>query len=153
MNEQLRKHTSGPILVSACLLGEACRYDRSHCRHEGVARLAAEGRAIPVCPEMLGGLGAPRPPAEIVGGDGAAVLNGRAKVVDREGRDLTGAFVYGAELALAEAKRHGAAAALLKEGSPSCGVRRINGGTPGKGVTAALLELEGLAVYSEEDVD
>lgn len=72
---------SGPVLVSACLAGRACRFDGSANGDDEVARLVAQGRAVLVCPEVDGGLGTPRPPAEIVGGDGEDVLEGRARVV------------------------------------------------------------------------
>ena len=76
-------------MVSACLAGRACRFDGSGAGGErmddAVGRLVAEGRAVLVCPEVDGGLGTPRPPAEIVGGDGADVLEGRARVVTVEG--------------------------------------------------------------------
>ena len=149
----------GPVVVSACLLGRACRYDGGHCRHEGVLRFLAGRRVVPVCPESLGGLVIPRPPAEIAGGDGRDVLAGRAKVLDREGKDVTAAFLRGAEAALAEAEACGAKAAVLKERSPSCGVHWIYDGTfsrtlrPGPGVAAALVAGRGMAtIASEEEV-
>ena len=149
----------GPILVSACLLGRACRYDGGHCRHEGVVRFLAGRVIVPVCPESLGGLVIPRPPAEIAGGDGRDVLAGRARVLDREGRDVTAAFRRGAEATLARAEACGAKAAILKERSPSCGVRWIYDGTfsrtlrPGLGVAAALLAGRGIVLASEEEVE
>ncbi|MGQ9779516.1 MAG: DUF523 domain-containing protein [Bacillota bacterium] len=149
---------SGPILVSACLLGHACRYDGGHCRHEGVLRLLAGREIVPVCPEALGGLAIPRPPAEIVGGDGQDVLAGRARVVDQTGKDVTEAFRRGAEAVLACAVSCGAKAAVLKERSPSCGVRCIYDGSfarrlrPGLGVTTALLTAYGMMVASEEEL-
>ena len=74
---------TGPILVSACLAGRACRFDGSDNKDDGVGAVVASGRAVLVCPEEDGGLGTPRPPAEIVGGDGDDVLDGRARVVVR----------------------------------------------------------------------
>ncbi|NLG85218.1 MAG: DUF523 domain-containing protein [Firmicutes bacterium] len=147
----------GPILVSACLLGLACRYDGGHCRHEGVLRLLAGREIVPVCPEVLGGLAIPRPPAEIVGGNGHDVLAGRARVVDKTGRDVTEAFRRGAEAALAKAEACGVKAAVLKERSPSCGVRWIYDGSftrrlrPGLGVAAVLLRERGIVLQSEEE--
>lgn len=119
-------------------------------------RWRAEGRLVPFCPEVAGGLPVPRPPAEIVGGDGADVLDGAARVVADTGEDVTEAFVAGARLALETARRAGARVALLKESSPSCGSRMIYDGTftgtwvAGDGVTAALLEREGIRVFGEE---
>src|SRR5690554_4481874 len=120
---------SGPILVSACLLGQECRYDGGHCGHEEISRLAEERGAIPICPELMGGLTAPRPPAEIVGGNGDDVLAGRARVLDKSGRDVTEAFVRGAEAVLRAARESGARLAVLKERSPSCGVHIIYDGS------------------------
>jgi uncharacterized protein YbbK (DUF523 family) len=147
-----------PLLVSACLLGQACRYDGGHCRHEGVVALAGERRVIPVCPEVLGGLSTPRPPAEIRGGDGRDVLAGKARVVDKTGKELTAEFLAGARAALALAEAGGVKTAILKEGSPSCGARRIYDGTfagrakEGQGVAAAMLAEAGLLVMSEESL-
>ncbi|MGI5164195.1 DUF523 domain-containing protein [Spirillospora sp. CA-253888] len=148
------------ILVSSCLLGRPVRYDGAgkpvaDALFEG---WRAEGRLVPFCPEVAGGLPVPRPPAEIVGGDGAAVLDGTARVLADTGQDVTGAFVRGARLALDAARRAGAGIAILKEGSPSCGSRRIYDGTfsgrstAGDGVTAALLEREGVRVFGEDEL-
>ncbi|MFE2727248.1 DUF523 domain-containing protein [Kitasatospora sp. NPDC059327] len=140
------------ILVSACLAGVPCRYDGRAKTAEAVVGPAGEGRAVVVCPEGAGGLPTPRPPAEIVGGDGADVLDGRARVVDSTGADLTEAFLDGARQALAAAEAAGARRALLMARSPSCGCGRIYDGTftgasrPGDGVTAALLRRAGIAV-------
>ena len=148
----------GPVLVSACLAGRACRFDGSGAYEDEVAALVEEGRAVLVCPEVDGGLGTPRPPAEIVGGDGADVLAGRARVVTHQGADVTDAYVKGAERALAAAQRAGATSAILKARSPSCGVGRIYDGSfsrtleAGDGVTAALLEANGVHVMSDEDI-
>ncbi|MFB8239057.1 DUF523 domain-containing protein [Kitasatospora purpeofusca] len=140
------------ILVSACLAGVPCRYDgRSKDSPQALGPLAA-GRAVVVCPEGAGGLPTPRPPAEIVGGDGADVLDGRARVVDATGADCTEEFIAGARAALAAAEAAGARRALLMARSPSCGCGRIYDGTftgelrPGDGVTAALLRRAGIAV-------
>ncbi len=142
------------MLVSACLAGVACRYDGGSCPHEEVVALVRAGRALPVCPEQLGGLPTPRPRAEIRDGDGADVLAGRARVVDEAGRDVTDAFMRGAEEVLRVARLTGARQAILKARSPSCGAGEIHDGTfrgalrPGDGVTAALLRREGLDVRS-----
>ncbi|MGA4838556.1 DUF523 domain-containing protein [Streptomyces sp. G45] len=140
------------VLVSACLRGVPCRFD-------GRAKAAAEvdavlaGRAVvPFCPEAAGGLPTPRRPAELVGGDGHDVLDGTARVVDDTGRDVTAAFVDGAHRALAKARATGCAEAVLMPRSPSCGCGAVYDGSfsgelvPGDGVTAALLERNGVAV-------
>ena len=115
----------------------------------------AEGRAVLVCPEEDGGLGTPRPPAEIVGGDGADVLEGRARVMTRGGRDVTAEYVAGARIALDAARAAGAETAILKARSPSCGKGSIYDGSftrtvkDGDGVTAALLKAHGIQVLTD----
>ncbi|WP_328595057.1 DUF523 domain-containing protein [Actinomadura macrotermitis] len=148
------------ILVSSCLLGRPVRYDGAGkpVRDALFEGWRAEGRLVPFCPEVAGGLPVPRPPAEIVGGGGAEVLDGTARVVTDTGADVTGAFLRGARLALDTARRAGARVAILKEGSPSCGSHRVHDGTfsgrkvAGDGVTAALLEREGIRVFSEDEL-
>ncbi|MEW8977382.1 MAG: DUF523 domain-containing protein [Symbiobacterium sp.] len=147
------------ILVSACLVGCHCRYDGGTKERPDLVKLIRQGRAVPVCPEQMGGLPTPRVPAEIVGGDGEAVLDGRARVVNSAGDDVTAQFLAGAREALRMAEAAGASVAILKERSPSCGSAAIYDGTfsgatvPGAGVTAALLRRHGVRVYSEETWD
>lgn len=137
-----RRTGRGPVLVSACLLGVACRYDGRSCPDAAALRLAAAGRAVPVCPEQLGGLGTPRPAAEIVGD----------RVLARDGADVTAAFERGAQETLRLAEALGARRALFRDGSPSCGVTRVRDGTfggghrPGCGVTTARLRRAGIEV-------
>lgn len=149
------------ILVSACLMGRKVRYDGA-AKTSGDALLAAwrrQGRLVPFCPEVEGGLPVPRPAAEIEdGAGGEAVLSGAARVLTAEGADVTEAFLAGARAALAAARTHGVRVAILKEGSPSCGSLVIydgafgGGRVPGHGVTTALLERHGIAVFGEERV-
>ena len=149
------------ILVSACLMGQAVRYDgsdkRSH--HRIVQRWMSEGRIVSVCPEVAGGMPIPRPAAEIVGGAGWSVLAGSAKVMDAAAHDVSSAFVQGAQQALAIATKKGIRIAVLKEGSPSCGSSFIYDGTfsgnklADMGVTAALLQQAGLHVFSEDQLE
>jgi uncharacterized protein YbbK (DUF523 family) len=149
------------VLVSACLLGEPVRYHGGHARCSSgiLSRWQREGRLVSVCPEVAGGLGAPRPAAEIVGESGAAVLDGVARIVDTSGYDATGPFLAGARLALQAAQTNGVQVAILKDGSPSCGSRFIYDGTftgtrrQGTGVTAALLRRAGVRVFSETDIE
>lgn len=144
-------HSSKKV-VSACLVGSCCRYDGSSRPDAGVQALAAAGEAVAACPECLGGLETPREPSEIVGGDGFDVLDGRARVMTRSGRDVTEQYLAGAEAFLGKMRQAGAEEAVLKARSPSCGVRQIYDGThsgtlrPGPGVTAALLERAGMRV-------
>ncbi|WP_406678007.1 DUF523 domain-containing protein [Moorella sp. ACPs] len=145
------------ILVSACLAGEKCKYSGSHNLIPAIAELVRRGKAVPACPETLGGLTIPRSPAEIQGGNGYDVLAGRARVVDEEGRDVTAAFLRGAAATLTKAREIEAELVVLKEKSPSCGSKLIYDGTftgttrPGPGVTTALLREHGFRVISEEE--
>lgn len=129
-------------LVSSCLLGLCTRYDGKGKQNEECLRLLKAYRFLPICPEQLGGLPTPRPPASIMGGDGHAVLDGRARVLDTHGRDLSAAFIRGASMVLAIARMQEVQVALLKSGSPSCG------SMPTAGVTAALLQRAGIHVHS-----
>lgn len=145
------------ILVSACLVGERCRYDGGGFDRFGdLKRLVAQGEAIAVCPEVLGGLSTPRPPAELVGGDGSAAWLGAARLVTEAGEDVTDAFLRGAEQTARIALAEGATRAILKARSPSCGCAGVYDGSftgrvvPGMGVTAARLAELGLEVLSEE---
>jgi len=110
-------------------------------------RLVREGRAIPICPEQMGGLTTPRPPAEIqvrAGGD--------VHVVTVHGEDVTAAFLRGAEATLRIPGRCGVRRAVLKQNSPSCGVGKVYDGTfsgtltEGYGVAARLLADSGIEV-------
>ncbi len=114
---------------------------------------------ISVCPEVAGGLGIPRHPAEITGGTALGVLNQTAVVTDIRGNDVTDAFIKGAAIALDLARTHAVGAALFKEKSPSCGVHMVYNGrfssdlVPGSGVTVAWLERNGIRVFSENETD
>lgn len=159
-------------IISSCLLGAPCRYDggskpvlacvrlaeRLGCKGVGGSTDGAAepaplrpdtSAAIPVCPEILGGLPCPRPPAERCG----------ARVVSRAGRDVTRAYTDGAGRSLDIAWACGARLAILKAKSPSCGIGRIYDGTfsgrlvPGNGVTADLLIREGFTVVDEKLVE
>jgi len=118
-----------------------------------MSALLREFETVPICPEMLAGLPCPRPRAEIVLGCGFDVLDGRAKVVDSRGGDVTEAFLRGAQAVLNLALANDIGMAFLKEKSPSCGVNRIyvNGALQeGRGVTAALLSRHGLQIIGVE---
>lgn len=145
------------ILVSACLAGVPCRFDGKTKTNQVIKQLVREGKAVPVCPEKLGGLPIPRPPAEIISGDGDDVLTSRAKVIDQTGRDVTDQFLKGARETLQIACKLGIKKAVLKARSPSCGLGRIYNGSfrkkvrPGNGVTASLLIQHKIEVVTEED--
>ena len=136
------------ILISACLAGELCRYDGGANTVSALTELAARGDAIPVCPEVLGGLPTPRIPSE-------RLPDGR--VVNAEGEDLTEAFRRGAERALEICRAGSCNCAVLKARSPSCGKGEIYDGSfthtrvPGDGVFAALLRAEGIPILTEEE--
>jgi uncharacterized protein YbbK (DUF523 family) len=147
------------VAISACLIGCKCRYNGCSRPQAGALKLLAAGRALPLCPEQLGGLSTPRPPVELSGGDGNAVLAGCARALTADGTDLTKALVQGAWETLRVVELGRLRVAVLKEGSPSCGVSRIGDGSfrgqarPGRGVTAALLARHGIEVYSEDQLD
>lgn len=147
------------ILVSRCLLGEACRYD-GRCG-KPVAKPLTERddlRVVAVCPEVDGGLSTPRAPAEIeCARDGFAVLAGKARVLTAAGTDVTDAYLKGAHAAVDAARRFGAKEALLRAKSPSCGVTQHYDGTyagvltAGPGVAAAALIKAGLTVIDDAE--
>ena len=136
------------ILVSACLLGKACRYDGASrpCAH--IIELKERHTIIPVCPEVMGGLPTPRPASEIQA-DG--------RLVNILGKDVTAEYHQGAEAVLALAREHGATVAILKEKSPACGRGRIYDGSftgtlrNGNGVCAELLLQNGIRVLGETE--
>ncbi|WP_025130968.1 DUF523 domain-containing protein [Pseudomonas sp. PH1b] len=144
------------ILVSRCLLGHRVRYDGG--ASGPFAQLASwqqEGRVVALCPEVAGGLPTPRAAAEIPGGQGVDVLEGKAPVLTRDGEDVSGEFLGGARQALELVEKHGIRIAVLKANSPSCGNLLTYDGTfsgvrvQGEGVTAALLRRHGVRVFSE----
>ncbi len=146
-------------IVSACLLGIKCKYDGGdnlNCSLLG--KINKLKGVLPLCPEQLGGLPTPRMPAELKGGDGYAVLEGRARVIQRNGFDVTGYYIKGAEQTYRLSKIFQANRALLKSGSPSCGCGFIRDGSfrgrwrEGDGVTTALLKENGVEVYSEDKI-
>jgi uncharacterized protein YbbK (DUF523 family) len=144
------------ILVSSCLAGLEVRYNGTHSLDNKIRKLIEDNKAITVCPELLGGFLTPREPAEIKGGNGEDVLDGKAKVVEKTGRDVTELYIKGAYATLKKAMEVEATIVVLKEYSPSCGSSMIyNGEFHGKkiignGVTTALLKRNGLQVISEE---
>ena len=136
------------IIVSACLAGIACRYDGAAKPCEAVIRLVAEGQAVPLCPEQLGGLPTPRAPAEITG----------SQVIRKDGVELTEEFIRGARESLKIARLVGAKTAILKSRSPSCGSGKIYDGSfsgrlvDGDGLFAELCKQEGIEVKNEEEI-
>ena len=136
------------ILVSACLLGENCKYNGGNNRNERVLRYVAGHEVIPVCPEVLGGLPCPRKPVEWVG----------ERVLTRDGDDCTEAFRLGVQRAMdIIADRH-IDLAILQSRSPTCGVKQIYDGTfsgvrvDGMGALARALHERGIPLMDAEDV-
>lgn len=146
------------ILVSACLLGHKVRYDGGENANKLILQYNKRGRFIAICPECFAMLPIPRPPMEIQQGTGKKVIAGKAKVQDKNGLDTTHYLLTGADKALKIAEAYHAKVAILKEGSPSCGVKRIHTGhfdgkkERGQGVTTALLQKHGIKVYSEKEM-
>jgi uncharacterized protein YbbK (DUF523 family) len=146
--EQIKKET---ILISACLVGVNCRWDGKSKMAPQLEELKAKYRLIPVCPEVLGGLGVPRPKAWIQSGDGSDVLGGKTRVIDENGHDVTGQFIAGAHKCLQLAIDNDVKEVILKAKSPSCGYGTIKRGdelVEGNGVTAELLKRNGVKVKS-----
>lgn len=138
------------LLISACLMGTECKYSggSNFIGEEKMAALREKYELVPICPETSGGLTTPRAPSERVG----------ERVMNDRGEDVTAQYLRGAELACEAAKKHGAALALLKEKSPSCGSGAIYDGTfshtviPGDGVTAEMLKAMGVKICGETEI-
>ncbi len=147
----IRRSDFGKVMVSACLLGENCKYNGGNNRSEAVLRFLEElgAEAVPVCPEAAGGLPTPRIPAEIREG----------LVVNREGASVDREYRLGAEICLESGEKAGTGLALLKAKSPSCGARSVYDGTfsgrlvPGKGIFAARLAEKGIPVLDETQIE
>ena len=137
-----------PLLISACLLGENCKYNGGNNYTAEVELLRERYILLPICPEQDGGLPTPRESSERLGD----------RVVSKNGADVTACFQRGAQHALDTACAHGCTHALLKERSPSCGCGAIYDGTftgtvvEGDGVTAQLLRQHGITVYGESRI-
>jgi uncharacterized protein YbbK (DUF523 family) len=149
------------ILVSGCLNGRPIRFNETNVEVESAIwdRWQVEGRLVSFCPELAAGFGVPRPPAEIVGASASLVLQQRGVVLEDNGTDVTEMFITGAELAVERAIADGCVAAVLTDGSPSCGTTYVydggfaGGTTPGMGVTAQLLTDRGFAVFAETQIE
>lgn len=145
------------LLVSACLLGLNTTYRGGNNFCPDLSSIREKAVLAPVCPEQLGGLPTPRPPAEITGADGYGVLKGKASVLTASGEDRTAEYLRGACETRRLAGMVSAAAVLFKARSPSCGNRHIYDGSfskklrCGPGVAAAALLALGLPVFNEEE--
>lgn len=149
------------VLVSSCLLGCKVRYNGSDLMAHNAAfrTLTTQHNIVPFCPEVSAGLPIPRAPAEVQSGDGINVLNGGSKILTDDHDDVTAEFIQGAKLALERCLSERIQFAVLTESSPSCGSQTIYDGTftgikhKGVGVTTALLEKNGIRVFSQHNVD
>lgn len=137
------------ILISACLIGDKTKYDGKSNYHPLVKELLEKYELVPFCPEVEGGLPTPRQPSEIV----------KDRVMSSQGKDVTNNFVSGAKKALMICQYLGIKTAILKEGSPSCGLNQVYDGTfsgkkiKGSGITAQLLIKNGIKVITENDIE
>lgn len=150
------------VLVSGCLAGWSCGVDGSdYGMKDALGELARLPtlQLVPFCPEQVG-LGTPRTMPDIHGGDGFAVLDGRARVLDEQGRDLTAGMLAGARAMLAKAREAAVHLAILTDMSAACGSQVIADGcrfdSPrryqrGVGVATALLLRAGIPVVSQRD--
>ena len=142
-------------LISACLCGVNCKYNGLNNYNEICDKLFTSGKAILVCPEQLGGLPTPRIPSEIIGKSSNILNNNNDYVIDKNGNDVTPQFVKGAKETLQIAKKLNIKKAILKDGSPSCGVNYIYNGNfngskiKGMGITAQLLKESSIDIISE----
>ena len=137
------------ILISACLVGDKCKYD-GHTNYTPLIKdLLEKYELVPFCPEVEGGLPTPRKPSE----------RKSDKVINNAGKDVTRNFQLGAEKALNICKYLNIKIAILKENSPSCGVNQIYDGNfknkliKGEGVTTELLRKNGITVYNENQIE
>ncbi len=136
------------ILVSACLLGQNCKYNGGNNYSEKVMKFLTGHEVIAVCPESLGGLPIPRVPSEIKDGT----------VINREGKSVDAEFRLGAERALKIALDNNVDLAILQSRSPSCGTKEVYDGSfsgtkiPGKGIFAQLLASAGIKAIDPEDI-
>lgn len=140
------------ILVSACLVGINCKYSGGNNYNQKIFDLVKEGKAIPICPEQLGGLNTPRKPVEL------KVINGKRYAIDNEGNDLTENFERGALEVLNLAKDLNINKAILQPRSPSCGINKIYSGNfdnklvDGNGILTELLKQNGIDVLTPNEI-
>ncbi|MEW6108074.1 MAG: DUF523 domain-containing protein [Nitrospirota bacterium] len=143
------------MIVSACLAGFNTRYDSTNCMDNRVAALVSAGKAIPLCPEQLGGLSTPRIPVELCRQHKNGSDEPDIHAVGADGKDYTDMLLKGAEETLRIACVFGVKRAVLKDGSPSCGVTYIwcsGGKMQGKGITAELLEKNDIEVITVDSL-
>ena len=144
------------VLISACLLGKNCRYNGGHSKLNELNKFDVEW--IPVCPEESGGLGTPRPSAEMQG-SAEDILNGKGKVLTNKGKNVTQEFIRGAEQSLQLGLGVGVKTAILKSKSPSCGIGKIYDGSftktfkAGDGIFAHLCHENDIECISSDNIN
>ena len=144
-----------PLLVSACLVGFRCRYDGGYKTYGAVMSLLKKHTWLPICPEQRAGLPTPRVPMAFAGGTGRAVLKGDARIVQLNGQEVTEPLLKASRSLVELVRVWGIKVGILKERSPSCGVKRAYVGDKlvgGMGVFTAMLIMEGVEVFSEETI-
>ena len=136
------------ILISACLLGENCKYNGGNNYNPAVAEFVKKQDVLPICPEMMAGMGCPRTPIEIVDG----------VLMDRNGNNVDAAMREAVVQAMEMIRKENIQCAVLQSRSPTCGVNQIYDGSfsgkliPGSGVLAQALKDEGYRVIDAEDI-
>ncbi len=136
------------IMVSACLLGQNCKYNGKNNLNQKVLDYVNGHEVIPVCPEVTGGLPTPRVPSEIVNG----------VVRNRDGINVDWEFRTGAKIEFKKALTENVDLVILQSRSPSCGPKQIYDGTfskklvDGKGVFATMLSEHGFRIIDVEDL-
>jgi len=144
------------ILISACLLGKNCRYNGGHSQLTELEEIDVEW--IPVCPEELGGLGTPRPSAEMQE-NAETILNGKGKIITNKGKNVTSEFIQGAEKSLQLGLEAEVKIAVLKSKSPSCGIGKIYDGSftktlkTGEGIFAHLCHENDIECFSSDNIN
>ena len=144
------------VLISACLLGKNCRYNGGHSQLNELNKLDVEW--IPVCPEESGGLGTPRPSAEMQE-NAETILNGKGKVLTNKGKNVTQEFIRGADKSLQSGLEVGVKTAILKSKSPSCGIGKIYDGSftkilkTGDGIFAHLCHENDIECISSDNIN
>ncbi|MFP4521884.1 MAG: DUF523 domain-containing protein [Fibrobacterota bacterium] len=147
------------LFVSPCLMGVKCRYNSASKKSSAVLDFTKDCRTFSVCPETDSGLTVPRPPSEIQGGDGYNVINGKSRITDDTGKDLTEYFIRGARKALDICLLNGVTTAILKDKSAACGVNVVYDGTfsgklvEGCGVLTALLRKHGINIICGDTLE
>ena len=144
------------VLISACLLGKNCRYNGGHSQLTELEEIDVEW--IPVCPEELGGLGTPRPSAEMQE-NAETILNGKGKIITNKGKNVTSKFIQGAEKSLQLGLGAEVKIAVLKSKSPSCGIGKIYDGSftkslkIGNGIFAHLCHENDIECISSDNIN